>query len=145
MSSQTNKKKAPTSILKGSSNNPSQTSEAEPKPKSNVTFTSENDTVIPIPAIDHGYPVMHLRDCPKSKLFIEGFSTVWVKTPPIERGVVVPKEDNTSRDWEVVAPRGEFTYDELMALPDDERAMVILTEPFETTVKRLRDHRENSE
>lgn len=82
---------------------------------------------------------MSLKDFPKRQLFIEGFSTVWVNKPVVESGVVVPKPD-TSGDEEVVVPRGKFNYEELMALPDDERAMVILTEPFEETAKRLRDH-----
>jgi hypothetical protein len=74
MSSQTNKQSNPQSILKGSSNNPSQAS--EPKPKLNVSFSSENDTVITIPAVNSDRPSMHLKDCPKRQLFTEGFSTV---------------------------------------------------------------------
>jgi hypothetical protein len=141
MSSQTNKPSAPTSILKGSSNNPSQV--YEPNPKLNVNFCAEKDTVITIPSADTGHPVMHLKDCPKHQLFDEGFSTVWKKMLVVESGVSVPKPD-TSSDEEVVVPRKKLNYEELMALPDDERAMVILTEPFEETAKRLRDHIEKS-
>lgn len=137
MSSQTNKPAAPTSILKGSSKNPSQV--YEPKPKLNVNFCPENDTVITIPAANTGHSVMSLKNFPKRQLFTEGFSTVWVNKPAIESGVVIPKPD-TSGNEEVVVPPGKFNYEELMALSDDERAMVILTEPFEETVKRLRDH-----
>ncbi|SPJ73504.1 uncharacterized protein FTOL_03234 [Fusarium torulosum] len=141
MSSQNNKQPTPKSILKGSFSNPPQIS--EPKPKLKVSFSSENNTVISIPAVNSDRPSMRLKDCPKRKLFTEGFSTVWVNMPLIESGAVVLEAD-TLGDGEVVAPGKELNYEELMALPDDQRAMVILTGPFEETAKRLRDHSENS-
>jgi hypothetical protein len=141
MPSQTNKPSAPTSILKGSLHNPSQIYESKPKLK--VSFSSEKDTVVTIPAVNSDRPSMRLKDCPKRQLLTEGFSTVWVNMPIIESGVVVPGADNLG-DEKVAVPRQKLNYEVLMALPNDERAMVILTEPFEETAKRLRDHGENS-
>ncbi|RFN49803.1 hypothetical protein FIE12Z_5951 [Fusarium flagelliforme] len=137
----------PKGILKSPGDAPSSSASSR-----HPTISFEANTSVTIPANNRGRRPVHGMAKKKHRLYFDSrFEKGWVvvNKPRIEYGVYVTHDD-TWDDGVIVYPDEDETYShgdeeiisqlELMNLSSEDRANLILTEPFEHTCIRLRRH-----
>ncbi|KAJ4017930.1 hypothetical protein NW752_001838 [Fusarium irregulare] len=137
----------PKGILKSPGDAPSSSDSSR-----HPTFSFEANTSVTIPANNRGRRPVRGMTKKKNRLYFDSrFDKSWVvvNEPRIEYGVYVTHDDTWDDgvivypDEDETCPHGDeeiISQLELMNLSSDDRANLILTEPFEHTCIRLRRH-----